>query len=251
MAGTIAAIFFTRREKARRVPADVCRFFGMPEEHHIRVTRSARYFALGKAGTATRDVWFCCHGYGQLASEFASEFECIDAPERLIVVPEALSRFYIQEGPGFHGPNAKVGATWMTREDREHEIADYISYLDELHEEIFKMVERANVRVTVLGFSQGGATVNRWLVRGSVRADRLIMWGSLLASDIDLVGAAKVFQKLDLKIVYGKRDQFANADIIAKYEATLKGAEIPYELTTFEGGHRLDRDTLTRLAAKR
>jgi predicted esterase len=220
----------------------------MPDEHHINVARSARYFTLGNAGPATREVWFCCHGYGQLASDFVREFECIDAPERLVVVPEALSRFYINEGPGFHGPDAKIGATWMTREDREQEILDYVNYLEQLYAGIFRLVDRNKVRVTVLGFSQGGATVNRWLVRGSARADRLVMWGSLLASDLDPRAAAKIFQNLELKIVYGKRDQFADADTIANYESTIKQLGVPYDLIAFEGGHRMDRETLKSLA---
>src|ERR1019366_2165212 len=103
----------------------------MPSQHHIPVQKTARYYTLGQIGPEITDVWFACHGYGQLASDFAAEFECIEAPERLIVVPEALSRFYVPAGPGLHGPDAKVGATWMTREDRESEIADYVSYLDE------------------------------------------------------------------------------------------------------------------------
>ena len=79
----------------------------MQAEHHIAVTRSARYFTLGQAGTGITDVWFACHGYGQLAADFVKEFECIDAPERLVVVPEALSRFYIPAGPDFTEPTRK------------------------------------------------------------------------------------------------------------------------------------------------
>jgi predicted esterase len=221
----------------------------MQAEHHIAVTRSARYFTRGDIGSGITDVWFACHGYGQLAADFAKEFECIDAPERLVVVPEALSRFYIPAGPGFHGADAKVGATWMTREDRDAEISDYVSYLDSLYDEVFRQIDRSKTRVTVLGFSQGGATVNRWLMQGKVRADRLVMWGSLLASDIDLDKAAKLFRTIDVDIVYGKRDQFANAEIIAKYEETMKKSGMKYNLITFEGGHRMDRETLTRLAA--
>jgi predicted esterase len=221
----------------------------MQAEHHIAVTRSARYFTLGQAGTGITDVWFACHGYGQLAADFVKEFECIDAPERLVVVPEALSRFYIPAGPEFHGADTKIGATWMTREDRDAEIADYVNYLDTLYDEVFSKIDRSKTRVTVLGFSQGGATVNRWLMRGEVRAERLIMWGSLLASDIDLNLAARFFRTIKVNIVYGKRDQFANADTIANYEATMKEIGIPYELVAFEGGHRMDRETLKRLAA--
>ncbi len=220
----------------------------MFEERHLVVNRTARFFTLGEIDPRITDVWFACHGYGQLAADFVKEFECIEAPNRLIVVPEALSRFYIPSGPGFHAADAKVGATWMTREDRETEIGDYVNYLDALYTEVFTKVVRPSVRVTVLGFSQGGATVNRWVTRGNARADRLLMWGSLLASDSDLNEAAEFFRKVPLTIVYGKKDQFADSAMIANYEAIMKEKGIPYDLMTFAGGHRMDRDTLRRLA---
>ena len=221
----------------------------MPTEHHIPVQRSARYFTLGPGGTATTDVWFCCHGYAQLASDFVNEFECIASPDRLIVVPEALSRFYVPAGTGFHAADAKVGATWMTREDREKEIIDYVNYLDLLYEEVLKDVDRDKVRINVLGFSQGGATIDRWLTRGKAKADRMILWGSLLASDSDLDAAAAFFRKTPLTIVYGLKDQFGNPEMIASYEKTLCEKGISYSLVSFNGGHRMDRETLRSLAS--
>ncbi|MDO8500799.1 MAG: hypothetical protein Q7S20_03060 [Gemmatimonadaceae bacterium] len=221
----------------------------MAEERHIQVKRSARYWLLGDIGPGIEDVWFVCHGYGQLASDFVKEFECIADPRRLIVAPEALSRFYISSGPGFHAADAKIGATWMTREDREAEIADYIAYLDDLYAEIMGALQRDDIAVTVLGFSQGGATANRWLTRGTARAGRLLMWGCLLASDSDLFEAATFFRNVELSIVYGTRDQFADTGMIEGYEKLLEKHSVPYRLVTFEGGHRMDRDTLMRLAS--
>lgn len=220
----------------------------MPTEHHIQVGRTARYHTIGEPGPGIRDVWFVCHGYGQLAGDFIKEFEPIADATRLIVAPEALSRYYVATGPGFHSAESKVAATWMTREDRESEIADYVSYLDALYDEIMSKVEARKVSVTVLGFSQGGATANRWLTRGRARAQRLIMWGALLASDSDLNQAATFFRDVRLTIVYGKRDQFADEGMISDYEKLLGEKKIPYELITFEGGHRMDRETLRKLA---
>lgn len=219
-------------------------------EHHIEVSRTARYFLTGDPSRSIRDVWFVCHGYGQLASDFVKEFDCIASPERLIVAPEGLSRFYVPAGEGFHGPDAKIGATWMTREDREAEISDYVGYLDCLYDSVFEKVDRAGASVTVLGFSQGGATANRWLTRGKARADRLLMWGCLLASDSDLNQAAAYFRDTELSIIYGTRDQFANTGMIADYEKLLREHSVPYRLETFNGGHRMDRDTLKRLAVR-
>jgi predicted esterase len=220
----------------------------MQSGNHIIVTRTARYFLSGTPSPEITDVWFACHGYGQLAADFVKEFDCIAAPHRLIVVPEALNRFYLSDGEGFHGPESGIGATWMTREDRDAEIADYVAYLDALYDLIFRRVERGSVKVTVLGFSQGGATANRWLTQGNAGADRLLMWGCLLASDSDLNHAAAFFRDVKLSIIYGTRDKFADTGMIADYENLLNVNDIPFELIKFEGGHRMDRDTLRQLA---
>jgi len=222
----------------------------MPSENHLSVSRTARYFSLGEKTSGLTDVWFACHGYGQLASDFAKEFECIDSPDRLIVVPEALSRFYLPEGTGFHGPDSKIGATWMTREDRDNEIVDYVNYLDSLYDATLDGLDREKVRVTALGFSQGGATASRWLAAGKARIDRLILWGSTLATDMNLDEASELFHRVPLTIVYGTRDQFADEKMIAGYERKLKNHDIPFAFITFEGGHRMDRDTLKNLASK-
>ena len=220
----------------------------MTHERHIAVKRTARYYLLGEMGPAVEDVWFVCHGYGQLAGDFVKEFECIADPKRLIVAPEALSRYYVPSAPGFHGPESKVGATWMTREDREAEIADYIAYLDDLYAEVMSQIGNRQVRVTVLGFSQGGATANRWVTRGNVRPDRLLMWGCLLTSDSDLNQAAEFFKTVRLTLVYGTRDQFAATNMISEYEELLTSKSVPFQVKSFDGGHRMDRQTLKRLA---
>jgi predicted esterase len=136
----------------------------------------------------------------------------------------------------------------MTREDREAEIADYIAYLDDLYSEIMSGIGDRQVRVTVLGFSQGGATANRWVTRGAVRADRLLMWGCLLASDSDLNEAASFFKSVELTLVYGTRDQFASNKMISEYEKLLAEKSVPFQIRSFEGGHRMDRQTLKELA---
>lgn len=217
----------------------------MSEARHIAVTRTARYYVIGEESPDIEDVWFVCHGYGQLASDFIREFEGIATPTRLIAAPEGLNRYYLSTAPEFHGPESKVGATWMTREDRDVEIRDYVSYLDELYALIMDQIGIA--RVTVLGFSQGGATANRWVTRGSSRVDRLIMWGSTLPADADLNDAAEFFRHVDLTLVHGLRDQYANQGMIESYLKTLVSHSIPHNVVTFDGGHRMDRETLRTL----
>jgi predicted esterase len=220
----------------------------MIHEEHIETVRTARYYLHGEPGPQITDVWFACHGYGQLGVDFVKEFDCIEDSSRLVVVPESTSRFYVTASTGFHGPDTRVGATWMTREDRETDIADYVGYLDALYESV--MSQLSAPRVNVLGFSQGGATANRWLTRGKARADRLIMWGSLMPQDADLEKAASYFRTTELVIVYGLRDQYSANGVIDNFKKLLLDSQIPHRVVTFDGGHRMDRDTLRSLSGK-
>src|SRR5258705_7905505 len=100
----------------------------------MTVSRMARYFTIGRPD---REVWFVLHGYGQLAARFLSRFEPLDDGGRLIVAPEALSRFYLTEDSA----ERRVGASWMTREDRLTEIEDYVQYLEAVYADVFPLVD--------------------------------------------------------------------------------------------------------------
>jgi predicted esterase len=204
------------------------------QEHHFSTSRSARYYTLGSPEHAA-DLWFVCHGYGQLASRFLERFRPIEAERRCILAPEGLSRFYLTESP----TERRVGASWMTREDRLHEIDDYVRFLDGVYAEV---VPR-NARVTALGFSQGTATACRWAALGSSRVDRLIVWGGEVPPDLEL----KRLGVPSLTLVYGTRDEFFTPKIIAATETRLREHKIAYELVPFEGGHEVDEPTLRRL----
>jgi predicted esterase len=215
-------------------------------EHHIPVSRTARYCTLGDPQGEPRELWYVCHGYGQLAARFLRRFTALDAGGRLIVAPEALSRFYI-ERPGRTHAHSPVGASWMTREDRLSEIDDYIRFLDALHAQLVRPHSGARPPITVLGFSQGVATACRWLARGSVQADRLILWGSLIPPDLDLDSYAPVFRALDLLIVAGDADPHLGVGSLAEQEARLAKHAIPYSSVTYSGGHEILGDVLEKL----
>src|SRR5258707_6339251 len=152
------------------------------QEFHLTVGRTARYYTLGEPGPDVRQVWVVCHGYGQLAGRFVRHFEPIADASRLIVAPEGLSRFYLDSGM-----HERVGATWMTREDRLADIEDYVGYLDALHAAVFRQVHPGSVQLVVMGFSQGVATAARWAARGR-RAERLVASGGVLPAELDLTG---------------------------------------------------------------
>ena len=225
----------------------------MIREHHIAVRRTARFFTLGTASADVRELWVVCHGYGQLAAPFLSSFERIAAPSRLLVAPEALARFYLDRPSAGSDTPPRVGATWMTREDRDSEIADHVAYLDDLHDSVREQLATDSetgsddVRLHVLGFSQGVATAGRWMAYGRTRADALILWAGSFPGDVNLASLAARLEGSAVTLVVGARDElasWANADAqLQRFEE----AGISARLLTFEGGHRLDDATLVSL----
>ncbi|HVS60758.1 MAG TPA: hypothetical protein VHE82_08735 [Gemmatimonadaceae bacterium] len=219
------------------------------EERHLRVPRSARYSVMGSFDASLTEVWIVCHGHGQLASRFLTRFIPIEREDRLFVAPEALSRYYLTppEG-GPHAPNTPVGATWMTSEDREREIEDYVRYLDLLYDEIFSIVPRKGVRFWVLGFSQGTATVARWVARGKADPDRVVLWAGLLPPELTAQDAAALARRAPLTVVLGRQDDFAKPELVAAQGSRLKELGVSHETIRFDGGHEIVPDTLRSLA---
>jgi predicted esterase len=202
----------------------------------MRVPRTARYWTEGDTRSA-RDVWFILHGYGQLAAELLAAAAPLAGDGRLLVAPAS----------GASHAQAGVGASWMTREDRDHEIEDYIAYLDALVSRVMAQFDVAP-RVHVLGFSQGVATATRWVAARGVRPATLVLWGSLPPADLREAGSAWM-AGLDLRLVYGTRDGLITPDALEVTLSRLRREGVQATVQTFEGGHRLDDGVLAGLAA--
>ena len=212
-------------------------------EHHLAVTRSARYYQLCELSAHTRRVWFVCHGYGQLAAYFARHFAFLveAAPTTVVIAPEGLSRFYLS------GNGGRVGASWMTRDDRLHEIDDHIGFLDQLADSVLVQCP-ADVNVTVLGFSQGTATVSRWMAQARFRPAELILWAGGFPDDLDPIDARKLLENLLLTIVLGTDDEYISASKMAHQQQQLQQLGATPILITFPGKHELNRAVLAELA---
>ena len=205
------------------------------DEHHLTVSRSARYFTLGPAAAA--EVWFVLHGYGQLAERFLRKLALLDDGTRRIVAPEALSRFYLDD------EDRKVGAAWMTREDRLAEIEDIIRYLDALYAAVLGKTKPG--KVTVLGFSQGAAAACRWAGLGSSRIDQVILWGGEVPPDLDVAR----LKRMPLVFVHGLQDTMITPKVAAANERRLSEHGIAHHMVPFDGGHELNDAVLLALAA--
>lgn len=201
---------------------------------------TSRHARVGLSGdpAAAEEVWLILHGYGMSARGILHWFAPAHRPGRLLVAPEALSRFY-REAKGLR----TVGASWMTREDREHEIADQHAYLDAVAERWLA----GRRRVEVHGFSQGVATGCRWVVSRRP-VDRLVGWGSPTPPDVAPAAYRDRIGPDPLLLVVGEHDRYFAPAVIEADAERLRAGGQAVEVRRFAGGHGIDRDVLDALA---
>jgi predicted esterase len=211
------------------------------QKHQLTIPKTARYVTIGEINDQTENVWFVIHGYGQLAEYFIKKFNVLDDGKTVIIAPEALSRFYLKEFSG------RVGATWMTREERDSEILDYLNYLNLLYDTVLQNTDVNNLKINILGFSQGTATVARWCMNEHIKYDRLILWAGYFGNGIqDVIDPAKLTDK-EVVLCYGKIDEFLVKIDIKQYENDIQKVIPHVQIHTFEGGHTIDVDLLLKI----
>jgi len=206
---------------------------------HIQVPRTARVATAGTLSSKTKYIWIACHGYGEIASEFIASMTSIVREDTFVIAPEALSRFYW--GATFDG---KPVASWMTREDRLNEIADYSNYLSILQADF---IEKAadDVQFILFGFSQGCATVMRWANAKHPNCSSIVMWAGILPEDIDY--PAEYYGKLKLYTRAGTLDRFITSERIEKHKALILEKGLKIDSDTFEGKHKVYPEPLQKL----
>ena len=199
-----------------------------------------RVFTIGKLGPHLKHIWVCLHGYGQLADWFAERFEKYASKERLLIFPEGPHRFYLE------GTAGRVGASWMTKEDRLNDIEDQFHYLEKLLAGYLPHLPK-KVQLHVLGFSQGVATALRWIDRSKLPFSSLICWAGTFPPDIDYKLHAAQFAPVKLHACFGDEDEFISIDKARLLVSQLQEQEITVTPHYYAGGHRLQPDLLSQL----
>jgi len=206
-------------------------------KHDLTVPKTARYFMIGPEPEKARGVIIALHGYGQLPEFFLRKFERAAEAGWCVVAPEGLHRFYVQ------GTNGRVGASWMTKEARDSDIADYIHYLDQVVEEI----QMGELLPILLGFSQGVATASRWAAMGQTQFERLILWAGVFPPDYPWETGWDRLKGLTIDVALGTEDAFFDEALVKDTSALLNKREIEHRTHAFKGGHAVDPELLLGL----
>jgi predicted esterase len=174
----------------------------------VSYTHTNSYEILNAVTPSTQHIWICLHGLGYLAKYFKRYFTVLDAGKHAVIVPQAPAKYY-QDTEFKH-----VGASWLTRVDRDQEMINIKNYLHQvLHNENI----HGDPRIVLMGYSQGVSIATRFLIDYCQPIKAIILHSGSIPEELD-ENHASDFQNLSERIIHisGTRDEYVTTEIIER-----------------------------------
>lgn len=207
------------------------------QEHLMQAARTVRYYQQGQPGPHIRQVWWVYHGYGMLAQYFIRKFAHLTAAGNVLVVaPEGMSRFYME---GYE----RVGATWATKDLRDHDVADHVAWLGQLQAGIAAQLP-ADCQHIHFGFSQGASVAWRVLDRTEVPAHWLVAWAGLIPEEYNRIHSRSGLQAIACA---GTEDPLLTDERMDKFFELMERSRLPLHRVTYPGAHVVDAAALAEV----
>ena len=166
--------------------------------------RTAHYYSLGAPGPGIGHLWVCLHGHHQPVAGLAAQLVHLDMPERLLILPEALSRHARPETSGRPGDALGV---WFAPHSVADDLVDTTTYLDGLTDAIRARCP-AGTPVTVLGYGHGAAAAVGWLAENHLPYERLILYAPVFPPEIDRRALFGALARRPVAVVSTTADSF-------------------------------------------
>jgi predicted esterase len=214
----------------------------MAEERSIAVGSHGRYLVAPPdgwtRGAAGSPLLVGFHGYAEDAELHLERLRAIPGADRWLVVSiQGLHRFY-------RGRSQDVVASWMTRQNRDLMIADNLTYVSAVIDEVGRDWG-ARAPLVFAGFSQGVAMAFRAAASGRHQPAGIIALGGDIPPELDRQAVARIPHAL---IGRGEVDDWYTPQKFADDEARLSAAGTNVVVTSFDGGHEWTAD-FNRVAA--
>jgi predicted esterase len=194
--------------------------------HVVATQTHGRYLVDAPAGAGPQPVLAGFHGYGEHAGVIHAVLARLDpGHEWLRVSVQGLHRFYNRTAN-------QVVASWMTREDRDHAIADNVAYALAVRDALMRDYAVAPQQVLV-GFSQGVAQAYRSAMAYGAPCCGIIALGGDLPPDVAPAAAGLP----PVLIGRGRGDTFYTGEMFAADAATLRAVGVDVTVHEFDGGH--------------
>jgi len=216
----------------------------MFNKHNISFEFSSSYITYNKLTDKTENIWIVFHGYGQLSKYFIRRFDVLEGDKNYIIAPQGLSKFYVDED------FKNVGASWLTKEDKESDLLNQQKYLIKLMDELKSKIDFSKIKINLFGFSQGVSAFTRLLINYNMKIDNIIIWAGWVPDEFFNINK-NVLKDTNLFFVVGNKDKYYNNPIIKGYIEKFKktlNKEIDYFV--FDGGHIVDRKVLKKINEK-
>lgn len=205
--------------------------------------RTVPWFLIGEPERA-HTLALLLHGLGQRAARVAQQLSPAVGDGVCLVVPEALSRSLPHPGA------ERAGASWSTGEDAEADLTDNVRYLDALTDELFERTP-GDARRILVGFSQGGMTVARWLARRPRAWDRVVLWGSAIPGDVEPSRLRAGLGQTELVVALGDKDRFVTPERLERARGALDLLHPGWRAHHYAGGHEMSPSVLAELLGAR
>lgn len=206
--------------------------------HFISVEKTATVVTSGN--TDASNIWLILHGYGQHAEHFQKEFSLLDEKDHYCVFPEALHRFYLKSGKG------DTGASWMTKYQRETDNSDNNHYLDKVYSHFILPFIDASKHFIVLGFSQGAASLIRWLAHSNVNVDKIVLWGAVFPPDMQKDEYLKLLTRHQWYYFIGDEDEFISDEEKIRQKIFFEQHKFKIRWIEYKGKHHILPDILLK-----
>jgi predicted esterase len=211
----------------------------MIRTENISIRKTAKVALIGASDDNIEEVWLVVHGYGQLSNFFIQSFSTLASDKILIVAPEGLHRFYLE------GMSGRVGASWMTKEERLVDVEDYLAYLDDVYKRYIS-VYGDSVKVRILGFSQGTSTICRWFMHTKNRVDTIILWSGMMPPDFIITPSH--YQKWpNVYLIFDPEDPHFQQEHFQLQINWLTKNNLAYTTLQSSDGHRVSEQGLELL----
>jgi len=198
-----------------------------PNKDSVNCVLEKRFFTLGNQNS--NKLLYVIHGYGQLPEYFIQKFKDF-TDDYFIVAPEGLSHYYLD------GVSGRVGASWMTKEDRLNDIKNINQYLSQIHQKVTQ--NNSFEEIYVLGFSQGVPVAVRWLCSENLPIKKLLLCSGMLPPELTN-NQINYLKQIEIHYLTGLKDPFRDEELIKEFYKVVDGYQLILNIHEFEGVHEV------------